>query len=150
MTFGERLRNARVAMNLTQTELALKAGIAERSMPKYEQHGVHPQAPTLKKLAGVLNVTVSYLLGDDEPSERVSANHEKFLESAKKNFGYKGKREAQDIVERVTALFAGGELKEQEKEIFFQSLTEAYFETKAKARKKFSGKKRLSANESRE
>ena len=149
MTFGERLKGVRIAMNLSQKELATKAEIAERSIHNYEQLGMHPQAPALKRLAEALNVTVSYLL-DDESSKQINADQEKFLESAKKSFGYKGKREAQDVIERATALFAGGELEEQEKEIFFQSITEAYFETKTKAREKFSSKKRLTASKPRE
>ena len=150
MTFGERLRNARTAMNLSQKELAVKAGIGERSMTKYEQRGVHPQAPTLKKLAEILNVTVSYLLGDDESSKQTNADQEKFLQSAKRDFGYKGLREAEDVLGRVSALFAGGELNEKEKEIFFQSIMEDYLECKAEAREKFTGKKRLRARKLRE
>ena len=145
MTFGERLKSARAKMNLSQKELAEKAGIGERSMTKYEQHGVHPQAPTLKKLAEILNVTVSYLLGDDESSNRINTDQKNFLQNAKKDFGYKGLQEAEDVLERVSALFAGGELDAQQKEIFFQSIMEDYLECKAEAREKFTGKKRLSA-----
>jgi len=137
-------------MNLTQKELAIKAGIGERSMTKYEQHGVHPQAPTLKKLAEILNVTVSYLLSDDESSNRINSDQEKFLQSAKRDFGYKRLREAEYVLERVSALFAGGDLDEREKEIFFQSIMADYLECKAEAREKFSGKKRLRARKLKE
>ena len=47
-------------------------------------------------------------------------------------------REAKDLISRVNALFAGGELNDEAKEIFFQSIAEVYFESKAKAREKFS------------
>ena len=147
MTFGERLMNARVAMNLQRKELAEKAGIAERSIYNYELQGMHPQAQTVKRLAEVLNVTTSYLLGDDPKT--ANPDHEKFFEEAKKNYGYKGKREAEDVLERASALFAGGDIGEDEKEILFQSLTEAFFAAKDKARKKFSGKKRASAGKTR-
>ncbi len=37
MTFGEKIKEARLAMNLSQTELAQMTGISERSLYTYEQ-----------------------------------------------------------------------------------------------------------------
>ena len=144
MAFGEKLRRARLALNMSQKELAVQAGIGERSVHNYEQNGMYPQASKLNKIAEVLNVTVSYLFGDDEPGQSSSADQESFLNSAKEQFGYKGRREAQEVLERANALFAGGDLEESDKEIFFQSLMESYLESKGDARKKFSPKKRVS------
>lgn len=39
MTFGEKVKEARLAMNLSQTELAQLTGISERSLYTYEQLG---------------------------------------------------------------------------------------------------------------
>ena len=38
MTFGEKIKEARLAMNLSQTELAQMTGISERSLYTYEQN----------------------------------------------------------------------------------------------------------------
>ena len=46
MTFGEKIKEARLAMNLSQTELAQMTGISERSLYTYEQLGTLPVSYT--------------------------------------------------------------------------------------------------------
>jgi transcriptional regulator with XRE-family HTH domain len=138
MIFGEKIKNARLAMNLSQIELAKKVGITERSIYSYEQTGTFPKSTVLKKLAEALNVTVSYLLDEGETDKHANIEQELFFSYAKKGFGYKGAREAREVVSRAAALFAGGELDNEAKDVFFQSLMEVYLESKAEAREKFS------------
>ena len=152
ITFGEKLRSVRIAQNLSQIELAEKAGITERSIYSYEQTGVFPRPNVLKKLAEALNVTPNYLLGEDESGPEVSPlgaqdtniDQNLFLAKAKESFGYKGVKEARDVISRAAALFAGGDLDDKAKDVFFQSIMEVYLESKAEAREKFSSRKRAS------
>ena len=144
MTFGEKIKSSRLALNLSQIELAERVGITERSIYSYEQTGTFPKSTVLKKLAEALNVTVSYLLDEEETDEHANIEQESFFAAAKKGFGYKGAREAREVVSRAAALFAGGELDDKAKDVFFQSLMEVYLESKAEAREKFSSKRRIS------
>ena len=43
MPFGEKVRKARLALNLSQAELAQMTGISERSLYTYEQLGTLPR-----------------------------------------------------------------------------------------------------------
>ena len=138
MTFGEKIKSARLALNLSQIELAEKAGITERSIYSYEQTGVFPKSTVLKRLAEALNVTVSYLLDENETDKHANIEQESFFANAKSEFGYRGVQEAREVVSRAAALFAGGELDDEAKDVFFQSLMEVYLESKAEAREKFS------------
>lgn len=142
MTFSEKMYNARLALNLSQIELAEKAGISERSVYNYEQTGILPRPTALQRLAEALNVTVAYLMDDDTTDTMKNIDDEMFLADAKKEYGAKGAREAQAVIEKASALFAGGELDDEAKEIFFQSLREVYLESKAEARVKFAPKRR--------
>jgi transcriptional regulator with XRE-family HTH domain len=144
MTFGEKIKNARLALNLSQIELAEKAGITERSIYSYEQTGAQPKRTILIRLAAALNVSVLYLLDENETDKQINIDREVFFETVHKQYGSKGAREARDILARASALFAGGELDEESKDIFFQSLTEIYLESKAEAHEKFTPKKRKS------
>jgi len=144
MTFGEKLINARITLNLSQTELAEKIGVSERSIYSYEQAGIYPRTAVLKRIADALNVTVSYLMDEEETDKLKNISDELFIANAKNQYGYKGAREAQDVLSRATALFAGGELEDEAKEIFFQSLMEVYLESKAEAREKFTPRRRVS------
>ena len=140
MTFGEKLKNARLALNYSQIELAEKVGITERSIYSYEQTGTLPRSSVLIKIADALNVSVSYLLDEEESDRQKNIDQELFLANVKNEYGYKGAREASDVITRAAALFAGGELDDDAKEIFFQSLMEVYLESKAEAREKFAPK----------
>ena len=51
MTFGEKLRETRIAHNLSQSELAEMTGLSERSLYTYEQLDVIPRKNNLRKLA---------------------------------------------------------------------------------------------------
>ena len=142
MTFGDKLQNARLALNLSQIELGEKAGVSERSIYSYEQTGTFPRTAVLKRLAEALNVSVTYLMDEDETDRMKNLGEELFIANAKNKFGHTGAREAQAILEKASALFAGGELDDEAKDIFFQSLMEVYFESKAEAREKFATKRR--------
>ena len=63
--FGGRLYKTRKARGISQTELGKRVDISQRMISHYE--GSPPDAPpvnTLTKIAEVLGVTVSYLLGE--------------------------------------------------------------------------------------
>lgn len=148
MTFGEKIRQARIALNLSQSELAAKTGISERSLYTYEQTGTMPRSGNMKKIAEALNVSVSYLLDEDESNQHKHMDQDMFLANVKHAFGYRGAKEATEILNKASALFAGGELNDEAKEIFFQSLMEVYLESKAEAREKFTPRKRVSRKRS--
>lgn len=141
MTFGEKLKNARLAMNLSQSEVAEMTGISERSLYTYEQTGVLPRSGNIRKLAEALQISVGYLLDEEETDTTKDIDHDIFIANAKNKYGYKGAKEATDILSRASALFAGGELNDSAKDLFFQSLMEVYLESKEEARAKFTPKR---------
>ena len=143
MTFGEKVRAARLALNLSQTELAEKTGISERSLYTYEQTGVLPRSGNVRTLAAALNVSVSYLMDEEEIDKQKDIDQDLFLANVKNEFGSRGAREATYVLEKASALFAGGELEDEAKDMFFQSLMEVYLESKAEAREKFTPKSRV-------
>jgi transcriptional regulator with XRE-family HTH domain len=145
MTFKEKLMSTRLALNLSQIELADKIGITERSIYNYEQGNTFPQRAVLKKLAEALNVSVAYLSDENETNRMKNLGEEMFIANVKDEYGYRSAQEAEDILERASALFAGGNLDDDAKDIFFQSIMEVYMESKAEAKIKFApGRKRVS------
>lgn len=141
MTFGQKVKEARLALNLSQTELAKMTGISERSLYTYEQLGTIPRMSNVKKLAEALNVTTAYLLDNDEVDKQSHIDEELFVSAAKSQYGYRGAKEAQDVIGRTRALLAGGDLDDDAKEVFFRALMEVYLESKAEASAKFTPKK---------
>ncbi|MBQ8208929.1 MAG: helix-turn-helix transcriptional regulator [Clostridia bacterium] len=144
MTFGEKVRQARIAMDLSQSDLAEKTGISERSLYTYEQTGTMPRMGNVKKIAEALCVSVGYLMDEEENDTSKDIDKDIFLANVKNEYGVRGAKEASDVLNRASALFAGGELDEEAKDIFFQSIMEVYLESKAEARSKFAPRQRKS------
>ncbi|NCB94518.1 MAG: XRE family transcriptional regulator [Clostridia bacterium] len=141
MTFGEKVKETRLALNMSQAELAQLTGISERSLYTYEQLGTMPRTSNIKKIASALKVSVTYLMDKDETDPEKHIEQDEFVKAARDEFGSKGAKEAQEVIHRAGALFAGGELDEEAKEVFFQSLMEVYLDSKQAARDKFTPKK---------
>lgn len=141
MTFGEKVKEARLALNLSQTELAQITSISERSLYTYEQLGTLPRKSNVRKLAEALHVSVSYLMDDEETDTQSNLDKDLFIASARESFGYKGAKEAQEVLGRVNSLFAGGELDDDAKDVFFQAVMAVYMDSKQNAKEKFTPKK---------
>jgi len=62
--FGIRLREARLAAGLSQSELEELSGIPKARLSRYENGHVEPSIQTLARLARALNVSEASLLGD--------------------------------------------------------------------------------------
>ncbi|MDD7970774.1 helix-turn-helix domain-containing protein [Roseinatronobacter alkalisoli] len=66
-TFGDRLTAAREAQGLTQSQLAGRLGIKLQTLQGWENDRSEPRANKLQMVAGLLNVSMGWLLtGDGE------------------------------------------------------------------------------------
>ena len=132
MLFGDRLRKLREDTGMTQVDLGKKIGISERVIGYYESNNRFPRKQeTLQKFAEVFHVSVDFLVGSDNA----------FINQAGEQYGYPGKKQAQDVLNDINALFAGGKLPEEDRDEFFRMVTEMYFDAK-KNNKKYGRKKR--------
>lgn len=61
-TFGDRVAAAREAAGMTQAQLARRLGIKKATLTGWEQDLSEPRANKLTMMAGVLNVSMSWLL----------------------------------------------------------------------------------------
>lgn len=126
MKFGEKLRDLRQENGLTQAELAEKAGISLRTISYYESGTTYPKNRNVyKTLADILNVDANYLRNEGN----------EFITLAKQKYGYRGAKQAEEIVAEVTGLFAGGELSEEDKDEVMQALQQAYWDAKEENKK---------------
>lgn len=68
--FNDRLRALRQQREMTQAEVAQELYISQAAYSKYEVGTSSPNPETLAKLAGVLGVSVDYLVGSDDRQDR--------------------------------------------------------------------------------
>lgn len=64
MTIGERIRNQRELIGITQTDLANKVKISKQTLHKYEKNIItNIPSDKIEEIAKVLDVTPAYLMG---------------------------------------------------------------------------------------
>ena len=132
MKFGEKLRLRRQEKGLTKVELAKELGLTTRTLDNYESGASHPKSREIyHKLSEFFDVDVNYFLTEDE----------EFLTLAAQRYGSKGMTEAREVLEQAAALFAGGKLSDEDQLAFLHEMQAIYFDSKERARKKFTPKK---------
>ncbi|MGR3758933.1 helix-turn-helix domain-containing protein [Roseobacteraceae bacterium NS-SX3] len=73
-TFGDRVAAAREAAGMTQAQLARRLGVKKSTLSGWEQDLSEPRANKLSMMAGLLNVSIMWLMtgegeGMSQPSE---------------------------------------------------------------------------------
>lgn len=140
MTFSDKIKRAREIADLTQQELADSIGVSKRTIASYESQGAVPRRSTLAKLARALKVSVKYLSDDACTDPLADIEQDDYVAEARALYGEKGARDMEGLLAANTALFAGGELSQEQKDAFFEAVTKAYFACKSEAKEKFGRK----------
>ncbi len=126
MKFGEKLRSERKRCGLTQEELGRSVGVSKRTIVNYESGRIYPKGRKMySELARVLNVEASFLISEDE----------EFITLAGEKHGAHGRMQAARLANEVSAMFAGGELDEDDKLAFVHQIQQIYFESKEYAQR---------------
>ena len=130
MKFSDRLKDIRESKNLTQEELANLSGVSARSIQRYESGASRPRVEATEKIAKAQNVSVNEILGSDDM----------LIAQAGEKYGTRGAKQAQELMNEITGLFAGGEMAEEDMDIMLKAIQEAYWLAKDK-NKKYTPKK---------
>lgn len=64
-TFGDRIAAAREGMGLSGRDLAQRLGVAEKTLTAWEEDRAEPRANKLQMLAGLLNVSIIWLMSGE-------------------------------------------------------------------------------------
>lgn len=121
MKFGEKLKQLRRESGATQEEVARACGVSKRTYIGYENNGRYPKQRSLyTTLADFFKVDINYLLTEDE----------EFVTSAAEKYGYRGRRQAEELVAELAGMFAGGELSAADRDAVMIALQKAYFDCK--------------------
>ena len=138
MTFGEKIKEARGNLNMSQDDLAAAMELSRRSITAWETDKSRPRTRKIyEKLSEVLNVPLNYLLTEDEA----------FVVESGEKFGYRGSKGAEELMHEVTGLFSGGKMQEEDMDAFMFAVQQAYLDAKMK-NKKYTPKKYLNNDKS--
>ena len=130
MKFNERLKKLREEKGLTQVQLSELTGISARMIQKYESGNARPRLDAAEKIAKALNITADQLLG----------NADMLVAQAAEKYGSRGAKQAQQLTDEVTGLFAGGQMAQEDMDVMMKAIQDAYWIAKEK-NKKYTPKK---------
>ena len=119
MTFPEKLRRARKNKNMTQVQLAEAVGVSSRCIQNYELGARYPKRPILASMCRTLGIRMEYLVSGED-----------FLGIVEAEDGTKGVEAAKELLSCAGALFAGGELSEDDKDKVMLALQKIYWKAK--------------------
>ena len=139
-TFSEKVKDARLQLGLSQKQLGEAIGVSVRTISSYEKEGKMPRQGTIFKLAKALGVSVKFLVDDHCENPLEDIEKDRYIEDAREKYGSKGAKDVDKLLADNAALFAGGELSQEQKDEFFQAVMVAYVTCKEEAQKKFGRK----------
>ena len=126
MTFAEKIRQLRKEKGLSQTQLAQAVGVSLRTVRGWEIEGRNPkQRDIYSQLANVLGCDVSYLMTEKE----------NLIADAAENYGSRGVKDANEIIESVDALFSSGKISEEDMDAMMLAMHDVYMEAKRRSKK---------------
>ncbi|WP_394264341.1 helix-turn-helix domain-containing protein [Anaerococcus octavius] len=132
MVFANKLRDLREAKNLTQEELANMCDVSLKTISRYESGQSKPRyRKTYDALAKALDTSHDYLVTDEED----------FILSARERYGNSAARDAEEMVQGIIGLMAGGDLPEKDKKAILDAISEAYYIAKNENKKYGSNKR---------
>lgn len=123
MGFGEKVRQARIAKQMSQEQLSEATGLSKRTILNYESgERIPKKRETYAVLADALGIDEAVLM--DKNVDFVLKAHEVY--------GNDAMRQAMDLVADVKALWAGGKIEEEDMDEIMRALQEAYWDAKKK------------------
>ena len=137
MTFGEKIHLERTKRGMNQKEFGQLIGVSTRIVSLYETNKSYPRTrEDYTRIATALNLNVNYLLTESE----------EFVMDIGAEYGPRGAKGAERVLADVNALFAGGEMADEDLDVFMQAVQQAYWEVKKINKEKYTPKKHRKEN----
>ena len=140
MTFGEKVKELRLNARYSQRKVAEYVGVSTRAYQSYEQNNVVPKKrEVLIKLSELYNISIDNLLDDKEL----------FYINVAERYGPQSAKQAQKILQDAQAYLAGGDITDEDREEFMESMMRMFLRSKEIARARY-GKKSAAVEETTE
>jgi transcriptional regulator with XRE-family HTH domain len=101
-TLGARLRKAREAKGLRQTQVKDRTGIHNKTLSGYENEVSEPDAETLKVLANLYEVSIDWLLGNDNKNRSINDQVKNAVMESYDRLSHEKKKLIDDMIKALT------------------------------------------------
>lgn len=92
--FADKVKDARISLGMSQTQLAQEVGVSSRSVQAYESGEKKPRQAMMAKLAKALKVSIRFL--SDDECEDLQAEEEDYRDNMPENLQGSEKYEKAD------------------------------------------------------
>jgi transcriptional regulator with XRE-family HTH domain len=123
-TTGQLIEELLDKKNMTQRHLAEQVGVSEVTISRYINGARTPKITILKQIAGVLDVSVDYLIGETPQATPIMKQPSK-----------KDKEKLEDFLENARGHFM--DVDDNDKDKIMKALQDIFWETKALNREKY-------------
>ena len=135
MTFAEKVKFRRESLGLSQHKLSELVGVTPKIITGYEKGYSKPRGTTAHKLARALGVSVAYLVNDEIEDPTYDVEIAPYAAETHIKYGAKASRDVEELLKSNQVLFAGGTLDQDEKDMFYEAITKAYWASKNEAKR---------------
>lgn len=126
MEFGEKLKEMRKAEGHTQKQVADMLELSLKTYGDYEKGVRKPKKKGIYvKLAEIYEIDVDELLHYKD----------EFIMDARDQYGSKGAREANELINKIGGMYAGGELSIDDMDAVMQSMQQLYWDAREESKK---------------
>ena len=140
-SFADKVKDARAVLGYSQAQLGETCGVSTRTIQAYENGEKRPRQANMLNLAKTLKVSIKFLSDDECEDPTAEIEKDGYIEEARARYGARGARDVDNLLAENSALFAGGELSQDQKDAFFDAVMKAYITSKEAAKEKFGHKK---------
>ena len=144
---GMRIKDLRISKSMTMRELGKAIGVSNATISDWENGKVMPSGENLLNLADLLNVSADYLLGRTDRAALESQSYvlksryhidlDQISPLTGKKMTSRERKQYVEVMENAaSALFYDDELPERDKELFYESITKAFWEAKRQNQRK--------------
>lgn len=120
-----------------------RSAASRRSIIAYEKGDKHPRDRMLYQLAKALHVSIRYLKDDTCENPREDIEKDIYIMETQNEYGARDARNVAALLAENQALFAGGELSQTEKDLFFEAADDGIRHQQAAGKRKVRQKEKL-------
>lgn len=132
-SIGDKVKALRLSKKMTLTALSRASGLSDRAIRYIENNERTPGAGAIRQLADALEVRPDFFM--DAALFDQELHKEDFLRQAKEKYGSRGMAQARYLIEQAQALYAGGELSEEDREVFRSEMEAIFWDSQEEAQK---------------
>jgi transcriptional regulator with XRE-family HTH domain len=105
-TIGEKIKEQRESLGMTQRELAEKTELSTRTVNAYEAGSVAPRSLNIKRLCRELHISEAYLTNPEIEDPKYGLDEAPYVDAVRDRYGKTGAKDMEELMNENAAFLA--------------------------------------------